>query len=229
MEYSSKSVNSNQAGPHEKVGEIVLKHWHSEFKRPIAEHNYLAYQKAKASINRSSIIFDSGCGNGNSTANLAAQYPDSFIIGIDKSLSRLTRNTDNWHRSGQDKNFILVRADLIDFWRLAADDNIKLLRHFILYPNPWPKKQHVKRRWHTSPMLKTIMSLGGQLEVRSNWPVYIDEFSSALSIFHFCSQKKILTLDFAQCLSDFEKKYHQSNHTLWQLTADLSIDSHHHA
>ena len=225
MEYSSSNVESNQTEVHDKVGEIVQKHWRTQFQKPIAEHNQRAYQQAIAAINKPSIIFDSGCGNGNSTLKLAAQYPDSFIIGIDKSLSRLTQQADKSCHSLNNRNFILIRADLIDFWRLAANDKIALLRHFILYPNPWPKKNHLKRRWHASPLFKTIVALGGQLEIRSNWPRYIDEFSTALTTQRFTSQKKLLEIHNDQWLSDFEKKYHKSQHSLWQLTADLSVDN----
>ena len=35
------------------------------------------------------IIFDSGCGIGTSTRKLSNKYPDCFIIGIDKSESRI--------------------------------------------------------------------------------------------------------------------------------------------
>lgn len=225
MEYSSSSVDSNQTEAHDKVSEVVQKHWRTQFQKPIAEHNQRAYQQAIEAINKPSIIFDSGCGNGNSTLNLAGQYPDCFIIGIDKSLSRLTKQADKSGQSLSDPNFILIRADLIDFWRLAANDNITLLRHFILYPNPWPKKHHLKRRWHTSPLFKTIIALGGQLEIRSNWPIYIDEFSTALTTQRFSSQKKLLKVQNDQWLSDFEKKYHKSQHALWQLTADLTVDN----
>ena len=225
MEYSSSNVDSNQTEVHDKVDEIVQKHWRTQFQKPIAEHNQRAYQQAIAAINKPSIIFDSGCGNGNSTFKLAAQHPDSFIIGIDKSLSRLTKQADKPNQSLKNRNFILIRADLIDFWRLAANDKIALLRHFILYPNPWPKKTHLKRRWHASPLFKTIVALGGQLEIRSNWPVYIDEFSTALTTQRFISQKKLLEIHNDQWLSDFEKKYHKSQHSLWQLTADLTVDN----
>jgi hypothetical protein len=83
----------------------------------------------------------------------------------------------------------------------------------------------LKRRWHTSPLFKTIIALGGQLEIRSNWPIYIEEFSTALTTQRFTSQKKLLEIHNDQWLSDFEKKYHKSQHSLWQLTADLTVDN----
>ena len=50
MEYSSSNVDSNQTEAHDKVGEVVQKHWHTQFQKPIAEHTHQAYQQAIAAI-----------------------------------------------------------------------------------------------------------------------------------------------------------------------------------
>ncbi|MGB1191308.1 MAG: methyltransferase domain-containing protein, partial [Pseudomonadales bacterium] len=122
----SRKVVSNQAAEHDNLTEIVCKHLATDFQRPIAQHNIEAYQYAISQINKPHIIFDSGCGNGKSTLNLASRYPEAFIIGIDKSHHRLNKLAN---KSNAANNYCLVRADLIDFWRLAANDNIKLLHH----------------------------------------------------------------------------------------------------
>ena len=67
----SRSVVSNQAAEHDNLADVVTKHLETEFKRPIAQHNIDAYQYAISQINKPHIIFDSGCGNGKSTLNLA--------------------------------------------------------------------------------------------------------------------------------------------------------------
>ena len=71
------------------------------------------------------------------------------------------------------RNLILMRADLNDFYRLAADAGWRLARHFILYPNPWPKSVHLKRRWHGAPVFPYMLRLGGVMELRSNWKLYL--------------------------------------------------------
>ena len=218
----SRKVVSNQAAEHDNLTEIVSKHLATDFQRPIAQHNIEAYQYAISQINKPHIIFDSGCGNGKSTLNLAARYPEAFIIGIDKSHHRLNKLAN---KSDAANNYCLVRADLIDFWRLAANDNIKLLHHFILYPNPWPKKHHLKRRWHGSPVFKQILALGGMIELRSNWQMYLEEFSIALSLVNCSATVQALTFSKKDYISDFEAKYHSSEQTLWQLNANLDIDS----
>jgi len=113
-----------------------------------------------------------------------------------------------------------VRADLVDYWRLCAEAGLRLARHYILYPNPWPKIGHLGRRWHAHPVFPFIPQLGGVLECRSNWQVYIEEFSVALGR---------LTGDAAPWeafeapvpLTPFERKYRDSGQTLYRVVFDL--------
>ena len=79
------------------------------------------------------------------------------------------------------KNVKLVRADLVDFWTLVyRDDSWKIHSNYILYPNPYPKSQHLKRRWHGHPVFPILLSLGGNLILRSNWNIYCEEFLHAV-------------------------------------------------
>lgn len=225
MKSISRSVTSNQLTVHDDLATVVNKHLNSEFKKPIAAHTTDAYQAAIAQINNRKLILDSGCGNGKSTLAIANQYPDAFVIGIDKSSHRIGKLSSHNQSDAAAQNYTTIRADLIDFWRLSANDNLQLHRHFILYPNPWPKKHHLKRRWHGSPVFKQLLKLGGQLELRSNWPIYINEFAQALTLAGFDSRSSKISMQQDNGITDFETKYHLSGQTLWQLTANLDISS----
>ncbi len=225
MKSISRSVTSNQLTVHDDLATVVNKHLNSEFKKPIAAHTTDAYQAAIAQINNRKLILDSGCGNGKSTLAIANQYPDAFVIGIDKSSHRIGKLSSHNQSDAAAQNYTIIRADLIDFWRLSANDNLQLHRHFILYPNPWPKKHHLKRRWHGSPVFKQLLKLGGQLELRSNWPIYINEFAQALTLAGFDSRSSKISMQQDNGITDFETKYHLSGQTLWQLTANLDISS----
>jgi tRNA G46 methylase TrmB len=225
MKSISRSVTSNQLTVHDNLATVVNKHLNSEFKKPIAAHTTDAYQAAIALVNKRKLILDSGCGNGKSTLTIANQYPDAFVIGIDKSSYRIGKLSSHNQSEAATQNYTIIRADLIDFWRLAANDNLQLHRHFILYPNPWPKKHHLKRRWHGSPVFKQLLKLGGQLELRSNWPIYINEFAQALTLAGFDSRSSKISMQQNNGITDFETKYHLSGQTLWQLTANLDISS----
>ena len=115
---------------------------------------------------------------------------------------------------------MLVRADLVDFWRLLAQYKIRLARHYNLYPNPWPKIGHLARRWQGHAVFPIWLTLGGQLECRSNWCIYIEEMAQALTL---------LTAQQVNCepwhtinpMTPFEKKYQESGHELWRCRVSL--------
>ena len=165
------------------------------------------------------LIFDACCGVGDSSRHLARTYPEHWVIGVDKSESRLTRE-----RQGVAfENLVLARADLNDFYRLAVMAGWRFDRHYILYPNPWPKSAHLGRRWHGAPVFPSIIELGGQLELRSNWKLYLEEFSIALETMnHECHIEPFVPETY---LTPFEKKYHNSGQALWRLKADMNWEA----
>lgn len=215
----SKQIISNQPGIHENLADIVNKHVKSEFKKPISPHTLSAFSEADALVNAfdGPIILDSCCGVGQSTRILAKQHPEALVIGVDKSDNRISRNVEDiW----QANNFHLVRADLNDFYRLVVQAKWPVEKHFILYPNPWPKSKHVKRRWHGSAVFPYILQVGKTLELRSNWQLYLQEFCFASELLgHQGTVKKITN---HEPLTPFEAKYLASGQVCWQLTIPLN-------
>jgi tRNA G46 methylase TrmB len=212
----SRPVSSGQSFCHPALGRLVLKHLREKSQRPPAPHTREAFEAVSDRVekDRRPLIFDSFCGTGMSTALLAEQNPQALVIGIDKSAHRLGR-----HQPGAADNYLLTQADCGDFWRLAVQANWQLQQHFLLYPNPWPKPGHLKRRVHGSPELAELLALGGQIELRSNWQVYVEEFGTALVL---CGQHPhIKQLGQAEPLSLFEQKYLHSGHQLWRCCCQL--------
>lgn len=98
--------------PHPRTVETALRHCET-FKRyadqtVYAQHTVEAFNKASAFVDKfysehppaatgtdaavKRVIIDSGCGAGLSTFYLASLYPDMPIIGIDRSIARLSKN-----------------------------------------------------------------------------------------------------------------------------------------
>lgn len=196
----------------------MRKHLAARSQKPVADHTQSAFSSMLDWLggHNTPVILDACCGVGDSSRHLADRFPDHLVIGVDKSSSRLGRE-----RSGDDPtNLFLLRADLNDFYRLAVDAELQFERHYILYPNPWPKAAHLGRRWHGAPAFADIVKLKGRLELRSNWHLYLEEFRLALAIAGFSGEIAPFTPDTP--LTPFEAKYHASGHELWRLVADLS-------
>lgn len=175
---------------------------------------------------------------------MAKKFPQYLVIGVDRSLVRLSRNAvfrkqkpiheasdvednndDMIHDDKGDNNFIsdksilsqsipdqpnvlILRAELADFWRCIiqkqndfTDSNWNhIVKHYLLYPNPYPKVSRLKSRWYAHPAFPLILQIflkslqkkehqrsvddvvTYEVVVRSNWEGYLSEFASSVRI-----------------------------------------------
>jgi len=177
-------VTSKQVAVHPRLAICVGRHlqvpWAQPLHRPTLDSYRQLEQQSVFSASQP-LILDSGCGTGSSTQRLAAMFPAHLVIGVDRSLKRLSKSgvTSGLFHS---ENYILLRAELATFWRLLLDSGISPERHLLFYPNPWPKPRHLSRRWHGHPVFPQFLALGGEIEMRSNWDIYAREFAQAASL-----------------------------------------------
>ncbi|MCE8018369.1 methyltransferase domain-containing protein [Halomonas sp. MCCC 1A17488] len=221
MHATSRVIATNQLGPHKDVARRVARALDHPLRKPVAAHTREAFERARAWYEqqgggRRPLILDAGCGVGLSTRQLAARFDDHLVIGVDRSADRLSRA-----HGEVGGNALLVRADLVDFWRLALASDWQPARHYLLYPNPYPKSAHLKQRWHGHPVLPVILALGGRLELRSNWRLYVEEFALALHQVTGVAAPVEPFVPGERYLTPFERKYHLSGQSLWRLAADL--------
>lgn len=224
---NSRPVLSAQTGVHHHLRIVVARHASLPFRKPILPHNRAAFEQARAAWQAAGgrpLILDAGCGVGLSTLHLAARFPDHYVIGVDQSAHRLARHTV-W-RAPLPDNCIRIRADLVDFWRLMLAADMRPARHYLLYPNPWPKIGQLGRRWHGHPVFPVIIALGGHLECRSNWRIYVEEFIDAVAQL---AAVPIRCEPYAPAapITPFEQKYLASGHALWRcfVKLDTKIDT----
>lgn len=119
-------------------------------KTPIPQHTRQAFAEFIAWRQRpdarETLFVDAGCGHGWSTVRLARQFPNCDVVGVDRSGVKLSRNAAFRHGGipRDTPNALLLRADLVHFWRLCWQHKILPHRQYLLYPNPYPKKGHLK-------------------------------------------------------------------------------------
>jgi tRNA (guanine-N7-)-methyltransferase len=218
MQQQSRTISTNQTGIHQNLHKVVTRQLASASQKPLSVHTQQAFQDAITWLGgwQGDLILDSCCGVGESTVNIAKAHPNARVIGIDKSAIR----TDKHQAYASTlQNYLVLRADLSDFLRLLVLSDKKLTKHYLLYPNPYPKSAHLQRRWYASSALKDMLKVGGVLEVRSNWQLYIQEFSAALAIANVSNQIGVFESD--KAITPFERKYWQSGQCSWQLLAKL--------
>ena len=221
MSGNSRVIVSAQDGPHRDLAALVRRHIAHPFRKPILDYNREAFVTALAVRDAwqlgAPLILDAGCGVGWSTQRIAEMYPEHFVFGVDQSVDRISRGRP----LPMPKNALLIRADLVDFWRLLAENGIRLARHYNLYPNPWPKIGHLARRWQGHAVFPVWHELGGELECRSNWRIYIEEMAQALTLL---SGQPVIAEPYAtdNPMTPFEKKYLASGHELWRCQVSLT-------
>ena len=212
---NSRSVTSNQVGIHPDLEAIVKRHLQYPYQRPIPEYanEILDQIEKKRQETGGKLILDSGCGTGVSTIKLAERFPDDLVVGIDQSENRLSKRKEK-------NNALFFRVNLIDIWLLMEKNNWKIDQHYLLYPNPWPKKKHLQRRWHGHPVFPTLIKLGGKLELRSNWKTYVEEFARAVELvtgdLNFVEEFIPIEM-----LTPFEEKYQASGQSLYNYQLSL--------
>jgi len=223
----SKAIISNQEGIHEKLEEVVKRHLTHPFQKPYQKHTQEAFSQMDALVQafleanpQGDIILDACCGVGQSTRILAKQNPQALVVGVDKSDHRINRNVEGFDSDDgfTAENYHLVRADLNDFYRLVKTAAWPVSKHYILYPNPWPKSKHLQRRWHGSGVFPQMTSIGKELILRSNWRIYLDEFQQAAKLVDLKGDVDALPVtDASVALTPFEAKYQASGQVCWQL------------
>lgn len=214
MHGNSRQVSTNQHGIHPGLDRIVSRHLEAPNRRPYPPHALESFARAQAFLESQGkpLLLDSCCGVGDSSRALAHRHPDHCVIGVDKSVHRLARE-----RGRPPGNLLLLRADLNDFYRLLAGSPWVVERHTLLYPNPWPKAKHIQRRWHGSAAFPAILQLGGALELRSNWRLYLEEFQRALALAGVASDLE--EIEVVEPITAFEAKYRASAQPLFRLLA----------
>lgn len=220
MQADSRPISSAQSTVHADLEKLLRRHLAQPLRKPFAAYNERALASALAAHaawnGAAPLILDAGCGVGWSTLHLARMFPQHFVIGVDQSADRLARGKP----AELPANAVLVRADLVDFWRLLARAGVRLDRHYNLYPNPWPKIGHLARRWHGHAVFPVWRELGGLVECRSNWCIYIEEMALALG---WLAGVPVVAEPYQpeQTMTPFEQKYLASGHALWRCRVSL--------
>lgn len=114
-----------------------------------------------------------GCGNGDALLEIAAARPEHDFIGIEV------------YRPGVGKLLSGIHAMELANVRVCSRDAVEVVRDclapasvtrfLVLFPDPWPKKRHHKRRLLKPDfvhMLAERLTPGGELLVATDWQDY---------------------------------------------------------
>jgi tRNA (guanine-N7-)-methyltransferase len=95
---------------------------------------------------------DLGCGDGSLLYELAEQNPEENFLGIDKMAGRVAKTC---RKSAALDNVRVLNVEIAYAVRyLLAEESVD--RFYLLFPDPWPKRRHHRRRLMTADFLDSI-------------------------------------------------------------------------
>ena len=115
-----------------------------------------------------------GFGGGEHLAEQASRYPDALMIGCEPFLNGVGSALRHVDERGL-KNVRLHAGDAREV--MAALPGASLDRVMILFPDPWPKARHNKRRLvqdETAAEITRLLKPGGRLRFVTDWKDYAD-------------------------------------------------------
>jgi tRNA (guanine-N7-)-methyltransferase len=123
-----------------------------------------------------------GFGNGEHLAALAAAHPERDYFGIEV------------HRPGVGHLLMLAQTNNLANLRVSAHDAVEVLTHqvppasldevLVLFPDPWHKKRHHKRRLIQPAFVELVASRlasGGVFKLATDWEPYALQMLEVLS------------------------------------------------
>ncbi|WP_397541345.1 tRNA (guanine(46)-N(7))-methyltransferase TrmB [Roseovarius salis] len=119
------------------------------------------------------IQLEIGFGGGEHLVHQAMRNPDVGFIGCEPYINGVAMLLGKIRETGC-KNIRVHPGDVRDLFDVLPDNSISCA--FLLYPDPWPKKRHHRRRFvtaeHLGPLAR-VLSPGGAFRVATDIPGYV--------------------------------------------------------
>jgi tRNA (guanine-N7-)-methyltransferase len=163
-----------------------------------------------------------GFGNGENLLDLAAAHPARDFLGIEV------------HRPGVGRLLLGLEARALTNVRVVCHDAVEVLEQqvaprsvheiLILFPDPWPKKRHHKRRLVQRPFAELLarrLAPGGVLRLATDWQPYAQEMLEVLStvpdLHNLAADGAFVARPSERAPTRFERRGERLGHEVWDL------------
>jgi tRNA (guanine-N7-)-methyltransferase len=165
------------------------------------------------------LVLEVGSGMGEATAAMAAADPQRDVLAVEvhtPGLGNLLRLIE----AGRLTNLRVLEADARDVLRdLLEPGSLDEVR--VLFPDPWPKARHVKRRLVAPAfvdLVATRLRPGGRLHVATDWDAYAEQ---ALSVLGSSTRYEVVSRSRgSRPLTRFEARGLQAGRTVHDIVAE---------
>lgn len=127
-------------------------------------------------------VLDIGFGNGEALVCAAQQHPEQDFLGIEVHEPGVGHCLLIASDAGI-SNLKIIIQDAVEVLRERIPDN-SVARINLLFPDPWPKKRHHKRRLLHTPFVDLVgekLRPGGSLHIATDWANYAEQIDTVMS------------------------------------------------
>lgn len=163
-----------------------------------------------------------GFGNGENLSRMAAAHPERDYLGIEV------------HRPGVGRLLLALEELQLTHVRLVCQDAVDVLAQriaqhsldevVILFPDPWPKKRHHKRRLIQSAFVELLterLCHGGVIRLATDWQPYAEEMLATLtanpSLQNLSAAGAYSPRPAERVATRFEQRGERLGHEVWDL------------
>ncbi len=133
------------------------------------------------------LVLEIGFGGGEHLVAQAAAHPERRFIGVEPFLNGVASCLRHIEESGV-QNVRLHQGDARDVMARLPDASLELC--YILFPDPWPKARHHKRRLIQPAFLDElarVMKLDSEVRFATDWANY-----AAWTLWHFARDARLV-------------------------------------
>jgi tRNA (guanine-N7-)-methyltransferase len=146
---------------------FALENYFSEFELPEGPWDF------SEMFGNKNVVFEIGCGSGESTIGFAKANPETIIIAIEVHRPSISHLVESAHNEGL-TNVKVAYSDGVQVLRDWVKDK-SLTAIFAFFPDPWPKKRHNKRRLFRTEIVEIMqkkLKEGGEIITATDWSEY---------------------------------------------------------
>ena len=177
---------------------------------------------AEAFINKErKLIGDVGFGSGESLLSMANKYQDANFVGIEVYPSGIG-STLNQIKQSKLTNLKLIESDVYELLETKIVKETFDTMGF-LYPDPWPKKRHKKRRLLSEDFINLLhekMTIDGLVFCKTDWEDYYCQIKQVFAIDKKWAAEELTNLpEYLKSLpkTKYERKARTEGRNSWEL------------
>ena len=165
-------------------------------------------------------VLEIGFGMGESTAEIAANHPDTDFIGVEVHTPGVGSLLKQIGEHGL-KNVRVIQHDAVDVLQHMIGENTLSGIH-LFFPDPWPKTRHHKRRLIQPAFVHLLASRlrpGGYIHAATDWAHYAEHILATLSNESLLENtvKRYAPRPTYRPLTKFEQRGLKLGHGVWDI------------